>query len=90
MKENCIIDSSILVRIILSKDEELFLKLNNNFNIYIPVNTLEETSFIIIRESIKEVFKEDRFYEMKRIFEKEEKLNIIFKRIKALNYLAKI
>jgi len=72
MKENCIADSSILIRIILFKDENVFLKLTNNFNVFIPVNALEEASFIIIKESIGEKFEEDRFYEVKRIFEEEK------------------
>ena len=84
MKQKAIIDSSILAKIILEKDKELLKELYDNYEIYIPVNILEETSFIIIRESIRKLFGEEKFYEMKRIFEREN-IEIIKKELKVLN-----
>ena len=46
MKANCIADSSVIVKIILLKDKDLFFKLNESFNPMIPANVLEESSFI--------------------------------------------
>jgi len=89
MKQKAIIDSSILVKIILEKDKKLLKYLYENYEIFIPVNVLEETSFIIIRESIKEIFNEERFYKMKEIFERE-KIELIEKRLEILNELTNI
>jgi len=88
MKKECIADSSIVSKIILTADEELFLKLNANYFVFIPVNVLEESLFIIIRESIKDRFGKVNFFKMKKIFEKTN-LKEINDRIKALNELIK-
>lgn len=70
MKESCIVDSSVMVKIVFFKDENLFRKLNSSFTVFIPLNALEESCFIIMRESIKEKFGEERFFKAKdEIFE---------------------
>ncbi len=52
MREKCVVDSSILVKMILFKDEELFKTLNSSFSIFIPINALEESCFVILRETV--------------------------------------
>ena len=89
MSQKAIIDSSVLVKIIFEKDKSLLASLYENYEIYIPVNVLEETAFIIIRESVKEAFNENRFYEMKRIFEEKE-IDILKKRLFVLNEITNI
>ncbi|BES81664.1 hypothetical protein [Pyrodictium abyssi] len=45
-REKCIVDSTVLVRILLEKRTELLEKLLG-YEVYVPVNVLEETLFKI-------------------------------------------
>ncbi len=89
MKEKCVVDSSVIVKIILFKDEKLFKAINSSFIVFIPLNALEEACFIILRETVKEKFREERYFEMKRIFEKEN-LPEFTERIILLNFLGNL
>ncbi len=45
--EDIVIDTSVLVKILIYKDEELFRKINK-FRVFVPANVVEETCFKVI------------------------------------------
>ena len=53
MRGRCLIDTSVLLKVILEGEVGILNKLRN-YILFIPVNVLEETSFKIITSSILE------------------------------------
>ena len=51
MKEKCLIDTTILLRVILEGDFDILKKLSS-YILFLPVNVLEETSFKIVVSSV--------------------------------------
>lgn len=85
MKEGCVVDTTAIVKVILEKDEKLVKELIEKYKLYIPINAAEETAFQIIMKSLSEKYKTTKFYEIKDKFRKEDKNEIIEKRLTALN-----
>ena len=84
MKDSCVVDSSVLVKIILENDIELTEKLQK-FVIYIPTNVLEETAFKIIISVCSEVLKSEKFFEIKEFYsQNSEKIKEIKLKMEAL------
>ena len=88
MKQNCLIDTTVILRIIFEKDKHLLNRLLSNFNLFIPVNVLEEAAFKITVETLKENYGSEVFYKLKSIFERQELPETLTKRLHALNYFA--
>ena len=87
MKEGCVVDTTIIVKVILERNEELVKKLIEKYRLFIPVNVAEETAFQIIMKTLSEKYKTIKFYEIKDKFRKENKDEVIEKRLTALNML---
>ena len=83
--KNLVIDSSVLVKIIIFKNKEILKKLEG-YNVFIPANVIEETNFKIIIAVLASL-KDYKFYEIKRKWEKREKIEVIKKRINLLKKL---
>ncbi len=66
--EDIVIDTSVLVKILIYKDEELFRKINK-FRVFVPVNVVEETCFKVIISLVGEKINSEKFYEIKNAWE---------------------
>ena len=86
MKEKCLIDTSILLKVILGGEIDVLRKLSE-YVLYVPVNVLEETSFKIIISSVLESIKLEKysFYRIKDEFEKDRGKELIEERLHLLN-----
>ncbi len=62
MKDSCVVDSSVLIKVLLENRVELMKKLKD-YKICIPVNVLEETFFKIIIQICSDILKTERFFE---------------------------
>jgi hypothetical protein len=87
MRQKAVVDSSILVTIISERNKELLRELGEGYEIYVPVNALEEAAYIILRWSFREGGFEG-FYDFKEAFQKNE-LGAAELRLGVLNELAK-
>ena len=81
MKQNCLIDTTVILRIIFEKDKHLLNRLLSNFNLFIPVNVLEGAAFKITVETLKENYGSKVFYKLKSIFERQELPETLTKRL---------
>ena len=88
MKEKCLIDTSILLKVILEGEIDVLEKLSD-YRLHIPFNVLEETSFKIIIGSVLETLNLERynFYKIKEEFEKGRGKELVVKRLHLLNVI---
>ena len=86
MKEKCLIDTSILLKVILEGELDILRKLSV-YVLLIPVNVLEEASFKIIVSSVLDELNTEKysFYRMKEEFEKGKGKKLIVDRLHLLN-----
>ena len=86
MKEKCLIDTSILLKVILEGELDILRKLSV-YVLHIPVNVLEEASFKIIVSSVLDELNTEKcsFYRMKEEFEKGKGKKLIVDRLHLLN-----
>ena len=85
MRERCLIDTSVLLKVILEGEVGILNKLQD-YILCIPVNVLEETSFKIITSSILEKSGEKfKFHDVKRAFERGVAGDLIRRRMHLLN-----
>jgi len=86
MKEKCLIDTSILLKVILEGELDILRKLSV-YVLHIPVNVLEEASFKIIVSSVLNELNTEKysFYRMKEEFEKGKGKKLIVDRLHLLN-----
>ena len=75
-----LVDSSLLVRIIIYKDEYLYRKLSK-YRVFVPVNAIEEACYRIIISIIGEKLNTEKFYEIKEAWEKGIEAEEIEKRL---------
>ena len=86
-REKCIVDSTVLVKILLEKRTELLEKLLG-YEVYVPANVLEETLFKIIMLGLEAETGSNRFYELKESFEKSIELpEALMQRMHQLNWI---
>ncbi len=83
-RERCIVDSTVLIRVILEKKFDLLEKLMD-YEVYVPINVLEETLFKIIMLTLEAKTGTKKFYELKELFEKSKDIPDIIERIHLLN-----
>jgi len=89
MRERCLIDTSVLLKVILEGEVGILNKLQD-YILCIPVNVLEETSFKIITSSILEKSGEKfKFHDVKRAFERGVAGDLIRRRKHLLNEIKK-
>ncbi|RLG26850.1 PIN domain nuclease [Methanosarcinales archaeon] len=88
MKEKCLIDTSILLKVILEGEIDVLGKLSE-YSLHISFNVLEETSFKIIISSVLETLNLERcnFYKIKKEFEKGRGKELVVKRLHLLNVI---
>ena len=86
MKEKCLIDTFILLKVILEGELDILRKLSV-YVLHIPVNVLEEASFKIIVSSVLNELNTEKysFYRMKEEFEKGKGKKLIVDRLHLLN-----
>lgn len=86
MTEKCVIDTSLLIKVILEGDMDVLIKLAD-FVSHIPVNVLEETSFKIVISSVLDSLNLEwsNFYRIKTEFEKGRGKELIADRLHLLN-----
>jgi predicted nucleic acid-binding protein len=86
MKEKCLIDTSLLLRVILEGEVDVLRKLSE-YVLYVPVNVLEETSVKIIISSVLESQKLEShsFYRIKKEFERGRGRELVVERLHLLN-----
>jgi hypothetical protein len=86
MKEKCLIDTTVLLKVILEGELEVLRKLST-YALYVPVNVLEEASFKIIVSSVLDELNTNKysFYRMKAEFEKGRGETLIVDRLHLLN-----
>ncbi len=77
MKQKCFIDTTIILRIIFQKDKVLLNKLVKEFELYSSPNVLEEATFKIIVETLKEIHGEINLNKIKSIFEGKDLPNTL-------------
>ena len=88
MKEKCLVDTTVILKIIFEGNANLLDELLNKFEVCIPVNVLEEAMFKITIETLREIYGDRGFYSLKTLFEKNEVPQVLVKRLQALNLLA--
>ena len=86
MKEKCLIDTSLLLKVILEGEVDVLRKLSE-YVLYVPVNVLEETSFKIIISSVLESLNLGKysFHRIKDEFEKGIGKELVMERLHLLN-----
>ena len=86
MKEKCLIDTSLLLKVILEGEVGALRKLPE-YILHVPVNVLEETSFKIVVSSVLEDLNLEKcsFYRMKEEFEKGKGKELVVERLHLLN-----
>ena len=86
MKEKCLIDTTVLLKVILEGEFEVLRKLSI-YVLHISVNVLEEASFKIIVSSVLDELNTEKysFYRMKEEFEKGRGKKLIVDRLHLLN-----
>ena len=86
MKEECLIDTTILLRVILEGDFDILKKLSG-YILFLPVNVLEETSFKIVVSSVLDDLGIENcsFFRIKDEFEKGKGKKLIEERLRLLN-----
>ncbi len=87
MNQKCLIDTTVILTIIFEKKKDLFMKLIEEYELFVPINVAEESSYKIILESCIEIFGHKNFFDLKKLLEKSdrERVDIIFKRLHVLN-----
>lgn len=89
MKESCLIDSSFLIKVILEKKGELLTSLYRNYYLFVPINVLEESFYIILHEISSEYINSHKFSKIKSSWSKREPrlIDEVKKRISIINEL---
>lgn len=67
--EDILLDSSVLVKIIVYKNENLYRKLSK-YRVFVPANAIEETCYKIIISLVGEELNSEKFYEIKKAWER--------------------
>ncbi len=88
MRENCFIDTSVILKVIIENKVELLEKLSE-YTLHTSTNVLEEAGFKIIITSVLEELKAERlsFFKIKDEFERGIGEKIIAGRLHILNFL---
>ncbi len=88
MRENCFIDTSVILKIIIENKVELLEGLSK-YTLHTSTNVLEETSFKIIITSVLEEMNVERanFFKVKEKFEEGVGGKVIIGRLHILNFL---
>ncbi len=88
MKEECFVDTTVILKVILEKQIDVLKKLSR-YTLYTSVNVLEESAFKIVVSCVLEALEVEKtnIYKIKEGFEKGVRMDLISKRLHVLNFL---
>jgi len=66
MKERCIVDTTVLAKILIQKNDDLLNNLVKDYRLYTPMNVMEEVFFQVLVSVVGGSSKDYRFYDVKR------------------------
>ena len=70
MRKRCMVDTTVLARVLIKKDRGLLDKLTNRYVLYVPINVMEEVFFQILVSVVGASIDRYKFYEVKEGWEK--------------------
>jgi len=62
MREELIVDSSVLIKTLLENEKGLILSLLENYELFSPANVLEETAYKTIVLTVSDLIKTTKYY----------------------------
>jgi len=65
MRKRCMVDTTVLARVLIKKDRGLLDKLTNRYVLYVPINVMEEVFFQILVSVVGASIDRYKFYEVK-------------------------